>query len=325
VTTAARDAGAGVGAGGGGGAESMPGQTRIDHANTGSTEGMIRIEGGTFHMGTESPERWESDGEGPVRQVNVDPFWIDATTVTNADFKAFVEATGYRTESEVFGWSFVFHTHLPKKFRQKLKQKNAVVGLEWWLAVPGATWFRPFGERSDLRGREDHPVVHVSWNDAMAYCRWAGKRLPSEAEWEMAARGGREGMQYPWGDELAPRKRFRCNTWQGKFPEQDTAEDGWAGTCPVEAFEPNGFGLYNVCGNVWEWTGDWFDPAWHVAARPETRENPKGPETGTRRLQKGGSYLCHVSYCNRYRLPARTGNTPDSATTNNGFRCVRDL
>ncbi len=297
----------------------------IRHADAGSTEGMVRLEGGAFLMGTDSDERWEADGEGPVREVRLYSFYIDACAVTNAQYEAFVQATGYTTDAERFGWSFVFRNLLPKKYADRLASKNAVPGLGWWIAVPGACWRRPEGERSNLKGRMDHPVTHVSWNDAVAYCRWAGKRLPTEAEWEYAARGGLVQKLYPWGDELTPRGGHRCNIWQGKFPERDTAEDGYAGTCPVDAFEPNGFGLHNVSGNVWEWTHDWFDPQWHVADRPETRDNPFGPETGTHKLQKGGSFLCHRSYCNRYRVAARTGNTPDSSTSNAGFRCVRDV
>jgi formylglycine-generating enzyme required for sulfatase activity len=163
--------------------------------------------------------------------------------------------------------------------------------------------------------------VHVSWNDASAYADWAGKRLPTEAEWEYAARGGLEQKLYPWGDDLTPAGRHLCNIWQGEFPTHDTAEDGYAGTCPVDAFPPNGFELYSVAGNVWEWCLDWFSPDFHRIA---TRVNPVGPPSGTAKVMKGGSYLCHASYCNRYRVAARTSNTPDSSTTNTGFRCVRD-
>ena len=293
-------------------------------ARDGPTDGMVSIAGGTFRMGTDSPEAWFEDGEGPVRAVTVDPFYIDACAVTNRAFDRFVRDTGYETESERFGWSFVFHLHLPEKYREKLRRTNAVVGLEWWLAVPGAYWRHPFGPRSDLKGRWDHPVVHVSWHDAIRYCEWAGKRLPTEAEWELAARGGLEQRIYPWGDQLNPRGKHLCNIWQGRFPHEDTGADGYKGTCPVDAFPANGYGLHNVSGNVWEWISDWFDPHWHEPETPATRNNPVGPETGERRVQKGGSYLCHHSYCNRYRVAARTGNTPDSGTTNNGFRCVRD-
>ena len=306
-------------------ASAIPTAKNIARATAGSTDGMIHLPGGPFLMGTDSDERWESDGEGPVRQVTVDPFYIDATTVTNAQFEKFVQDTGYQTDSEKFGWSFVFHLHLPKKFVEKLRKTNAVQGLQWWLAVPAACWHRPFGERSDLKGLDNHPVTHVSWNDAIAYCQWAGKRLPTEAEWEYAARGGLVQKIYPWGDQLTPRGQHHCNIWQGKFPTENSAEDGYIWTCPVDAFKPNGYGLYNVSGNVWEWTADWFSPEHHLPEKPETRHNPKGPCHGNAKTQKGGSYLCHASYCNRYRVAARTSNTPDSATTNAGFRCVRDI
>ncbi|MFA9478287.1 formylglycine-generating enzyme family protein [Phycisphaerales bacterium AB-hyl4] len=307
----------------------VPTAEPIRHADIGSTDGMIKLSGGTFRMGTDSDQQWEADGEGPVREVSVRPFYIDATCVTNAAFEKFVNDTGYRTDAEAFGWSFVFHTHLPSKFANRMKKTNAVVGLTWWIAVPGACWRKPFGERSDLKGLADYPVVHISWNDALRYAQWAGKRLPFEAEWEFAARGGHDQRIYPWGDELTPTGKHMCNIWQGKFPERDTAEDGFAGTCPVDAFPANDYGLHNTSGNVWEWCTEWFDPAWHVEASPETRDNPTGPLTNdggqTHKLQKGGSYLCHRSYCNRYRVAARTGNMPDSTTTNAGFRCVRDV
>lgn len=299
---------------------------RIDFADRGSTRDMVRISGGSFRMGTDVVEEmWESDGEGPVREVYVDGFYIDRFAVTNDQFAAFVEATGYVSDAEKFGWSFVFHTLLSKKYAESLKRTNAVAGLEWWLAVPGACWHHPEGERSDLKGRGDHPVVHVSWSDAMAYAGWAGKRLPREAEWEFAARGGLDQKMYPWGDHLTPRGRHRCNIWQGKFPEENSREDGFEGTCPVDAFEPNGYAMHNVSGNVWEWCGDWFDPMWHIHAGEAAANNPRGADGGTHKMQKGGSFLCHHSYCNRYRVAARTGNTPDSSTSNNGFRCVRDL
>ncbi|MEX0885588.1 MAG: formylglycine-generating enzyme family protein [Phycisphaeraceae bacterium] len=294
-------------------------------ARAGSTDGMVRIAPGAFRMGTDSDEAWPSDGEGPVRPVEVSPFYIDACAVTNAAFERFVDATGYVTDAERFGWSFVFRGHLPAKYADRLAQTNAVQGLTWWIAVPGASWRKPEGERSSLKQRMDHPVVHVSWNDAVRYAAWAGKRLPTEAEWELAARGGLDQRIYPWGDDLTPRGRHMCNIWQGRFPERDTGEDGFAGRCPVDAFPANGYGLHNVSGNVWEWCLEWFSPDWHLPESDATRRDPDGPPAGTHKLQKGGSYLCHRSYCNRYRVAARTGNTPDSSTTNNGFRCVRDV
>lgn len=284
----------------------------------GSTEGMILLPGGDFLMGTDFDGGFPADGEGPVRRVHVDSFWIDATPVRNRDFACFVEAANYRTEAEKFGWSFVFMGDLPNASEELL----SVDGAEWWKRVEGADWQHPEGPGSNLDVRADHPVVQVSWNDAAAYAAWAGKRLPTEAEWEYAARGGLEQKLYPWGDDLTPEGRHLCNVWQGDFPHANTREDGYASTCPVDAFPPNGFGLYSVTGNTWEWCADWFDAAWHINA---IRENPVGPPAGSGRVLKGGSYLCHRSYCNRYRVAARSSNTPDSATTNMSFRCVRDM
>ena len=286
----------------------------------GSVGGMVRLDGGPFLMGTESAEAFAADGEGPIRKVLLDPFYVDVCAVTNAQFAEFVEATGYRTESERLGWSFVFQGHIPEERRELIAGR--VAGAEWWCKVNGSDWRHPEGPDSSINGRLDYHVTHVSWNDATAYCEWAGKRLPTEAEWEFAARGGLEHKVFPWGDELTPGGQHVCNVWQGSFPEIDLAEDGYAGTGPVQAFPPNGFGLHNLTGNTWEWCSDWFDPVYHMTA---TRRNPVGPPDGVRKVMKGGSYLCHASYCNRYRVAARTSNTPDSATTNIGFRCVRDV
>lgn len=288
-----------------------------------SSDGMVEVPGGRFLMGGEGPETWQQDGEGPVREVRVNPFLIDTFAVTNQKFAEFIEATGYATEAERFGWSFVFHLHIPKKQREQIRQTKAVAGLEWWLAVPDTSWKQPTGGGSGIDKILDHPVVHVSWNDAQAYCRWAGKRLPTEAEWEFAARGGREQSVWPWGNSLLRSGKFRCNIFQGDFPKKDTGKDGYKGTCPVDAFEPNGFGLYNCVGNVWEWCEDWLSVDYHKV-RKDLCDNPTGPPSGKDRIQRGGSYLCHDSYCNRYRLSARIGNTPDSSGGNVGFRCVRD-
>ncbi len=214
----------------------VPTAEAIRFADTGSTDGMVRLEAGPFVMGTDSRAAWASDGEGPVREVMVRSFFVDACSVTNAQFERFIAETHHETDAEKFGWSFVFRNHLPRKFADRLARQNAVVGLEWWLAVPGARWGRPEGERSNLKGRMDHPVVQLTWNDAVSYCRWAGKRLPTEAEWELAARGGLVQAIYPWGDQLTPIGRHRCNIWQGRFPDQDNGEDGFIGTCPVDAF-----------------------------------------------------------------------------------------
>ena len=281
---------------------------------------MVRIPGGSFLMGTDDDTGFPADGEGPVREVDVSPFFIDVTAVTNAQFGRFVRQTRYRTEAERYGWSFVFHTFVPRKVARTVTQ--AVAEAPWWWHVDGACWRRPEGPGSGISRRMDHPVVHVSWNDAQAYCRWARKRLPTEAEWEMAARGGLLGKRYVWGDDLTPDGRHMCNIWQGDFPNINTIEDGYAGTAPARSFDPNGFGLYNVAGNVWEWQWDWFSPTFH---RDGPRVDPAGPPTGTSRVIRGGSYLCHDSYCNRYRVAARSANTPDSSTGNMGFRCVVDV
>ena len=279
---------------------------------------MIALPGGTFLMGTENPEGFPQDGEGPVRAVTLSPFSIDRYPVTNHLFARLAEVTGYRTDAERFGWSFVFWAHLPKARLQELVE-DTVAAAPWWCKVPGARWNAPEGPGSDFATRGNHPVVHVSWDDAKAFCGWSGQRLPTEAEWEYAARGGLEQKLYPWGDKLRPGGEHRCNIWQGDFPRIDTADDGYAGTCPVDAFPANGFGLYSVTGNTWEWCNDWFDAEFH---RTADRTNPNGPSEGTARVMKGGSFLCHKSYCNRYRVAARSSNTPDSSTSNMGFRCA---
>jgi formylglycine-generating enzyme required for sulfatase activity len=254
--------------------------------------------GGRFAMGSDDPWSYPEDGEGPVRQVEVDGFAIDAYCVSNARFADFVAATGHVSDAERFGVSFVFGGLLPDDF----PPTRGVVGTEWWREVPGANWRHPEGPQSDVTDRADHPVVHVSWRDATAFCAWAGVRLPTEVQWEYAARGGLEGRRFPWGDRLRPDGEHRMNVWQGTFPTHNTLADGHLGTAPVDAFPPNGFGLFNMTGNVWEWTADPFTPE--------------------RLALRGGSYLCHSSYCRRYRVSARMGSTPDSSSGNVGFRCV---
>lgn len=290
---------------------------RVRH---GTVEGMQLIPGGEFLMGTDGDYGFKADGEGPAHSVALAAFFIDATCVTNEQFNAFVNATGHKSESERFGWSFVFAGHLtPAQLARSVSGR--VVGSEWWRRVDGADWRHPEGPGSHIKKRWQHPVVHVSWHDARAFAAWAGKRLPTEAEWERAARGGLEQKRFPWGDELEPGGRHRMNVWQGVFPASNSEDDGHYGVAPAQAYKPNDFGLYQMTGNVWEWCWDWFDPAYYAAS---PRENPLGPAQGDRRVMRGGSYLCHASYCNRYRTDARSANTPDSATTNLGFRCVRD-
>nr|WP_245645089.1 formylglycine-generating enzyme family protein [Peribacillus loiseleuriae] len=278
---------------------------------------MIYLPGGEFLMGTDSIEGFPADGEGPVRKIKLDPFYIDSCTVSNAQFEAFVKDTGYKTEAELYGWSFVFYHFVSKETKKHVKQ--FVQQTPWWWAVEGAYWRNPEGPDSMIEDRMDHPVVHVSWHDASAYCKWAGKRLPTEAEWEYAARGGLEQKTYPWGDDLTPNGKHYCNIWQGEFPERNNGSDGYLSTAPVKSFPPNGYGLYNVAGNVWEWCSDWFSATFQTY---ESHVNPKGPATGEAKVIRGGSYLCHKSYCNRYRVAARSSNTPDSTTSHMGFRCA---
>jgi sulfatase modifying factor 1 len=299
--------------------QSQPDNSEARHNSPVGFESMVYLPGGEFMMGTDDREGFPDDGEGPVRAVTIQPFYIDPYAVTNAEFGEFIRSTGYRTEAEQFGWSFVFHLFVSPETAAKVK--HVVQRTPWWWNVEGADWAHPEGPDSTVEDRLDHPAIHISWNDAVAYCRWAGKRLPTEAEWEYAARGGLVQKRYPWGDLLKPGSEHLCNIWQGKFPDKNNCSDGYAGTAPVHAFPPNGYGLYNVSGNVWEWCGDWFSPTWHLTG---TTVNPKGPQQGTNRVMRGGSYLCHKSYCNRYRVAARSSNTPDSSSGNMGFRCAAD-
>jgi formylglycine-generating enzyme required for sulfatase activity len=282
---------------------------------------MVRVPASAFSMGNEGPDAVFGDGEGPVRRVQLRSFGISPTAVSNAEFAEFVEATGHVTEAEHFGWSFVFGGFVANDSGDVI---GSVAAAPWWRGVRGANWRAPEGPGTGIESRLDHPVVHVSWNDAVAYCGWRGTRLPTEAEWERAARGGLEGVRYPWGDDVMPEGEHRCNIWQGEFPSVDTGADGYVGTAPVDAFPPNRLGLYNTSGNVWEWCADWWNPHWHLADRPETRFDPIGPEFGSAKVMRGGSYLCHDSYCNRYRVSARTSATPDSTTGHTGFRTAAD-
>lgn len=284
----------------------------------------LHLPGGTFAMGDPFNEGYEDDGESPVHEVGVSAFRISATTVTNREFAAFVDATGHRTESESFGTSPVFHLAVQAAPGDIL---NRVGNVPWWLNVRGADWKHPAGPLSAWTDIPDHPVTHVSHNDALAYCAWAGRRLPTEAEWEYAARGGQEGLRFPWGNELhnpgEGAGRHNCNIWQGEFPARNDVEDGFLTTAPARWFEPNGYGLYQTSGNVWEWCSDWFLPKYYKTCQAKgTVQDPQGPTIGRGRVMRGGSYLCHDSYCNRYRLAARSSNTPDSASGNLGFRTV---
>lgn len=288
---------------------------------------QCRIPAGSFVMGDSSGDGVAADGELPLHEVTLEAFEIDATAVTNEQFARFVDHTAYRTDAERYGASAVFHLLVEAPSADIV---GSVPGTPWWIGVRGADWRHPGGRASSLDGLLDHPVVHVSWNDASAYAAWAGRRLPTEAEWERAARGGATGTTYPWGN--APidgsdrpggdlNDRWRANVWQGTFPTHNSVEDGWIGTAPVRTFAPNNYGLWQAVGNVWEWCSDWFDPHTYDAG---PQGDPHGPTHGEERVLRGGSYLCHPSYCNRYRNSARSRNTPDSSMGNAGFRTVSD-
>jgi formylglycine-generating enzyme required for sulfatase activity len=276
---------------------------------------MLDIPAGSFRMGTDAGEEgFAEDGEGPARLVTLGAFRIAPYAVINAQFAEFVRATAYVTEAEQAGFSFVFYLQVEPALRSQARQVSRE--LPWWLPVEGACWQRPEGPASSVHARLDHPVVHVSWNDAVAFCAWAGSRLPTEAEWEYAARGGLAGARYPWGDEFEPAGERRCNTWQGEFPAKPR-EGCSPGTLPANAFAPNGWGLYNVSGNAWEWCADWFSPEYHAVT---TATDPLFERPTGRKSMRGGSFLCHESYCNRYRVAARGSNTPSSSSSNCGFR-----
>lgn len=271
----------------------------VPHETNGPSD-MVLVRGGSFLMGTDHGLPFEA----PAHRVTVPSFWIDPYEVTNEAFARFVEATGHLTESEKEGWSGVFD---PAK--------------KAWGPVEGADWRHPEGPGSSIAARMDHPVVHVSWGDALAFARWAGKRLPTEAEWECAARGGLEGAEYPWGKELEPSGRPMANTWQGIFPDEDRGADGFRSVGPVGRFPASGYGLYDMAGNVWEWTADWFDRDYY--RRSAGAADPKGPDTGTEKAIRGGSWLCAANSCAGYRVAARQKTPPDSGLNNLGFRCVK--
>lgn len=277
---------------------------------------QAQLPSGQFTMGDSSGDENRGDGETPRHRVELTGFSIDVTPVTNDDFARFVADTGYQTEAEVWGFSAVFHLAVAAPDENVM---GTPAGTPWWHGVQGADWVHPGGRDTNIDALGDHPVVHVSWNDAVAYCAWAGRRLPTEAEWEYAARGGLTDAKYPWGDQEVDEGGWRANIFQGEFPRHNTGEDGWLTTAPVRSFEPNGYGLWQPVGNVWEWCADFFDPRFYASSPVH---DPRGPAAGSARVLRGGSYLCHLSYCNRYRNSARSSNTPDSSMGNAGFRTV---
>lgn len=308
-------------------------------------QGMVWIPNGDFVMGSDVPG--SRANEKPLVKVSLDGFWLDEHDVTNAEFRKFVEATGHKTTAErPVDWNELkkqLPPETPKPADEQLQPGSMVftpsdgpVDLRnmnaWWRWTPGADWQHPEGPASNLDGRDQHPVVQVSWDDALAYAKWAGKRLPTEAEWEVAARGGLEGKRFAWGDELKPDGKFMTNIWTGTFPHKNTKEDGFTGTSPVKSYPPNGYGLYDMGGNVWNWVSDWYrvdtharmrlEPSCHNPAGPKSSYNPGHPDQTQERVTKGGSFLCHVDYCESYRPAARRGTPPDTGMSHIGFRCA---
>ena len=323
----------------------------------GSTTGMVLIPGGEFTMGSDADYAYAN--EKPAHRVKVAPFWIDAKPVSNADFAQFVGATGYKTVAErPVNWEEMkkqVPPGTPKPPEEMLvpgslafRPTAGPVDLrdmsQWWVWMPGASWRHPEGPDSTIEGREDHPVVQVAFEDAQAYAKWAGKRLPTEAEWEFAARGGLEGKRYAWGDEERPDGRIMANRWTGDFPYRNDKEDGFAGSAPVGSFPANGFGLFDMGGNVWNWCSDLYRADTFAARASEDKVccDPRGPLTtqdettipgdpsppsvpgAERRVTKGGSFLCNPSYCESYRPSARRGTPPDTGSSHVGFRCAMD-
>jgi formylglycine-generating enzyme len=312
---------------------------------TASHEGMVKIAGGTFNMGA-SDQQGRTD-EYPRHSVKVNAFWMDATEVTNAQFADFVKATGYVTTAEKApDWEELkkqLPPGTPKPDESVLVAASLVfsppahpVSLtdasQWWSWKEGANWRQPEGPGSNLKGREHYPVVHISWDDAMAYATWAGKRLPTEAEWEFAARAGLKDQPYTWGSAAVEQGKPKANTWQGSFPNQNTSWDTFSGLAPVKSFAPNKYGLYDMAGNVWEWCADWYRPDYYQQLEGKAISNPQGPKdsydpdepTIAKRVTRGGSYLCNDSYCSGYRVSARMKSAPDTGLQNTGFRCVVD-
>lgn len=320
--------------------------SRVETGIDTSVAGMVLIPGGVFEMGGDNEQAMPD--EFPKHRVRVDSFYMDATEVTNAQFKKFVDATGYITTAERKpDWEELkkaLPPGTPKPPDSVLvaaslvfKQTDGSVRLDdytqWWEWVPGADWKHPQGQGSDIMGKENYPVVHISWYDAMAYCKWAGKRLPTEAEWEYAARGGLTNHIYPWGNEHINAGRPKANTWEGKFPYLNEVKDGYVLAAPVKSFAPNGYGLYDMSGNVWEWCSDWYHADYYQTLRNGIAKNPEGPEKSfdpvdpytPKKTIRGGSFLCNEIYCSGYRVARRMKSSPDTGMEHTGFRCVKDL
>ncbi len=323
----------------------VPDQEVQGYLDPKSPEGMVWIPGGEFVMGSDLPDAYHA--EQPAHRVKVSGFWIDETEVTNAQFRQFVEATGYVTTAEKAPTLAEIMAQLPPGTMPPPQEVLVAASLvftppthavplgnvaAWWQWTKGANWRRPEGPGSHIKNRDNHPVVHVSWYDAQAYATWAGKHLPTEAQWEMAARGGLDGTHYVWGDQPFAPKQAQANIWQGAFPHNNSREDGFVRTAPVKSFAPNAYGLYDVAGNVWEWCADWYRPDTYVRRKGKgVAENPVGPDKSLdprepyspSRVIRGGSFLCHDSYCSAYRPSARRGTSMDTGMSHMGFRCVK--
>ncbi|WP_242921242.1 formylglycine-generating enzyme family protein [Pontibacter liquoris] len=308
-----------------------------------SHEGMVWVKGGTFQMGATDNEG--RPDEYPAHTVKLDGFWMDVTEVTNAQFAAFVAATGYQTVAERKPDWEELKKQLPPGTPKPADELLVAASLtfsptsqpvplndasQWWRWTPGASWQHPQGPQSNIKGKENYPVTQVAWEDAAAYARWAGKRLPTEAEWEYAARGGLTGKKYSWGDEEVEAGKPKANTWQGSFPNQDAQWDGFASVAPVKSFQPNRYGLYDMAGNVWEWVSDWYTEDYYQMLAGKVSENPQGPRksfdpqepTVPKKITRGGSFMCNASYCKGYRVTSKMKSSPDTGLENTGFRCV---
>jgi formylglycine-generating enzyme required for sulfatase activity len=311
-----------------------------------SSKGMVYIPGGTFLMG--SNESGKYGDEAPQHWVNLKSFWMDATEVTNAQFAAFISATGYVTTAEKApDWNELKKALPPGTLKPSddqlvaaslvFQQTASPVDFnnygQWWKWVEGANWKHPEGMKSDIIGKENYPVVHVSWYDAMAYCKWAGKRLPTEAEWEYAARGSQINAKYPWGQEAVTKGESKMNSWEGAFPYSNNKKDGYVKLAPVKQYPSNKYGLFDMAGNVWEWCSDWYDAGYYKTFSADTVTNPQGPKKSDdpyepytpKKSLRGGSFLCNDSYCSGYRVARRMKSSPDTGLENTGFRCVKSI